>query len=141
VANDVKKTLRKSFLKQGKNKKMSELWVAAWQSWLIRPLFILEIQDQFLAQTENIFLFCLCCIWIQICKVITLEHYLLIFNNVGSHQACGKKPLTTKCIWREIILQCIFKRYWFNSLFLIKTGIRPKALINIVWMWQKIYQN
>jgi hypothetical protein len=33
---------------------------AAWQSWLTRPSFILKIRVQISAQTENIFLFCLC---------------------------------------------------------------------------------
>jgi hypothetical protein len=58
---------------------MKLFWAVAWQSWLKPPSFILEIRVQILAQTqtENINFFCLCHGWIQICRVLTLEHGLL----------------------------------------------------------------
>jgi hypothetical protein len=46
-------------------------------------------------------------IWIQICMVVNLKHYLLIYmyktNNVGSHSTCCQKPLTTIWMRRGII--------------------------------------
>jgi hypothetical protein len=41
----------------------------AWQSWLMRPSVILEIQVQILAIQKNTLWFCLCYIWIQIWRV------------------------------------------------------------------------
>jgi hypothetical protein len=54
-------------------------WVASLHGWLRHPSFILEIHIQISAQRENIFLLCWCYIWIQICRVLTLEHCFLIY--------------------------------------------------------------
>jgi hypothetical protein len=48
-----------------------------WKSWVMCLLFIMEIQVHISAQAENIFLLCLCRIWIQIWRVLTLKHYLV----------------------------------------------------------------
>jgi hypothetical protein len=51
----------------------------AWQSWLMRLSFMLEILVLIPTQKESIFLFCLCCIWIHICRVL-LNSWALYVN-------------------------------------------------------------
>jgi hypothetical protein len=63
------------FFKSASAQQLNESRAAEWQSWLMCPSFIQELRIQ------KKFLFCLCHIWIQIYKVLTLEHYLLIYIN------------------------------------------------------------
>jgi hypothetical protein len=119
---------------------------AAWQSWLSHLSFILWIQYPILAQTENIFLFCLCHIWIHICRVLTLEQCLLI-NMYKISQWCWiplgklpKKAFTTICLWGGTISKCDFKFYWFNTQCLIKTPIQPSRITlknGQIMFWEK----
>jgi hypothetical protein len=51
----------------------------AWQIWQMHLSIILK----FRAHRENVFLFCYSRILIQICKMLTLEHYLLIYMYIN----------------------------------------------------------
>ncbi len=87
------------------------IWAAARQSWGVGLSFTLEIRAQISAQTENIFIFCFCRIWIQICRVLTVEHYLYI------DQKCwiplGMLPKTLN--HNMYVERDYLKINWFNS--------------------------
>jgi hypothetical protein len=59
-------------------------WAAALQTPLMHLLLILLVQIS--ASTENIFLFSLHLIWIYISRLLSVEHYLLIY--MYTHQLC-----------------------------------------------------
>jgi hypothetical protein len=49
----------------------------------------------------------LCSVWMQMWRMLTLEHYLLIQiyigNSAGSNWACFQKSLSKSCMWRGTI--------------------------------------
>ena len=56
-------------IKNNQNLNKSACWAAAWQSWLMRSSFIIEIRVQILIQTKN-FWFCLHQFWIQLSRAL-----------------------------------------------------------------------
>jgi hypothetical protein len=125
----------------------------AWQSWLWYRLFILGIRVQISAQTDNIFLFCLCHIWICIGRVLTLEHKFvnihvcwLIILDPTRHVAkdpkpqyqCGKVP--SKKMWFKILSICIQPLDQVcNLLIIIIKCLEVRKLFNFIINWPNGY--
>jgi hypothetical protein len=85
----------------------SDKWVISdlWRSPSVKNSFIVSGFNSRHRQ-KNIFFFCLCSIWIQISRVLLLEHYLIIYKYQWCWNPQGmlqKKHLTTICMWRGTI--------------------------------------